>query len=333
MIFRSIKNLLASKDFRAQLKTFQIMKTAGGLIFYHAGIETGLFGLLSEPATPGELALRANIQDTELLSSLLELGRSLGELSCSKGTYRLKGPMSKALAHNVPLRELVRETVRYHGDVARRIGEYLAGGTKGDYLKEFGGVIAESSRLTEPLIRAFIYHTVKKSASLSILEIGCGAGEYLKYYVDINRDNGGVAIEIDPSAAGIAQGKLKEHGIEGNFRVMQGNILDDNTLKEDSFDLVTSYSNVYYFSDDDRMRVFRKIHGLLKSGGRFMLASAFKSRSLSSAYYDLVFTATRGLYPLPDLKVIVGELKQCGFSRVKTVGLFGRFFMGIVASK
>ncbi len=333
MIFRSIKNLACSRDLKAQMKTFSIMTHQGGLIFYHAALDTGLLKLLAAPAPLDELARKAKIRNKQLLSSLLDLGCSLGEISCKNGNYRLKGAMAKALAGNVPLAELVRETVRYHADVARRLDAYLLQDKKGDYLKDFGGIIAESSRLTEPLIKAFIYHTVKKSAPLKILEFGCGAGEYLRYYVDINRKNGGMAIDIDASAVAVARRKIKENNIAENFTVKQDNILKAKTIRDTSFDLVTSYSNIYYFSGEERIKLFTSIHRLLKNNGRFMLATAVKSKALSSAYYDLIFSATQGLYPLPDMNDMLHDLEKCGFARVKTVNLFGESFKGIVAFK
>lgn len=331
MIFHTAMNLLTTRDLPAQLKMAGIMKHEGRRIFYHAGIETGMFRSLARPSTFDELARECGIADRQLLSSLLDLGRSLGELSCRKGNYRLKGAMAKALGRSVPLAELIRETVRYHGDVACRLSQYLLNGEKGDYLKEFGGVIAESSRLTEPLIRAFIYHTVRKSVPLSILEFGCGAGEYLKYYVDINGKNGGLAIDIDASAVEIARRRIRENGIEGNFTARRESILNAGSWRGESFDLVTSYSNIYYFSDEERMRLFETVRKLLRSDGRFMLTTAMKNGTLSSSYYDLIFSATRGLYPLPRKSDIVTDLKKSGFARVDTVNLLGRSFTGIVA--
>ncbi|MCP4135553.1 MAG: methyltransferase domain-containing protein [bacterium] len=333
MIFQTVKNLITSKDLSAQFKMAGIMKLEGSLIFYHAGIETGLFKTLAEPATLEELANRLNISNKQLLSSLLDLGCSVKEIACRNGKYRLKGAMAKALVNNVPIAELLRETVQYHGDVACRLDTYLLKNKKGNYLKDFGGVIAESSRLAEPLIKAFIYRTIKKSTPLTILEFGCGSGEYLRHYVDINRNNSGAAIDKDASAVAIAREKTKENNIENNFTVMQDNIIKPETLKGKSFDLITSYSNIYYFSDDERKKLFTSVNALLKDKGRFMLATAMKTRGLSSSYYDLIFSATEALYPLPRLNDIETDLKKCGFTRVKIVNLLGKSFLGVVAYK
>jgi len=331
MNIRSIWNLLVSGDLHARMAMVGVMKHEGRLMLYHAGLATGLFKVLDAPSTLDEIARATGIPNTRLLSSLLDLGCSLGEISRKKEKYGLKGAMAKALVHNRPLAELVRETVQYHGDVASRLGDYLRKGTGGDYLEKFGGVIAESSRLTEPLIKAFIYGELKKSEPHSILEIGCGSGEYLKYYVDIDGGNSGMAIDIDAGAVKIARGKLAEHRIEKNFIVEKDDIRKTSMTGNKTFDIITSYSNMHYFTDGEKKDFFRKVHGMLNPGGRFLLATGFKCGSLTSRYYDLVFSATRGLHGLPLLRDVVRELGSAGFSRVKTVRLMGETFAGIVA--
>jgi 4-hydroxy-2,2'-bipyrrole-5-carbaldehyde O-methyltransferase len=333
MIFQSLKNLITSGDKRAMLKTMEIMDLQGRLIFYNAGLETGLLKLLETPSSLEQIARKLKIANRQLLSSLLDLGCSLKELSCKNGLYSLKGPMAKALIRNAPIAAMILETVRCHADIALRLDAYLRKNRKGDYLKDLGGIIAESSRILEPMIRAFIYHTVKRNRPLSILEFGCGAGEYLKYYVDINRKNGGMAIDLDASVVTIAQKNLKKNNIEENFSVMRDNILKPKSLKGQTFDLVTSYSNMHYFSGDERLRLFRAIHGLLNKNGRFMLATGFKSNKLTSSYYDLIFSAIKGLYPLPLIDDIAADMKKTGFSRVKIVNLLDDSFKGIVAYK
>jgi 4-hydroxy-2,2'-bipyrrole-5-carbaldehyde O-methyltransferase len=333
MIIQSVTNLLRAKDTCAQLKALALMKPIGSLIFYHAALQTGLLKTLERPATIEKIAGELKIKNKRLLSSFLDLGCALEELACRNGQYRIKGRMSRALLRNTAAADLVRETVQYHNDVALRLDSYLLKNTKGNYLETMGGVIANSSRIGEALIKSFIEHTIKRSETLSILEFGCGSGAYLKYYVERNRGNHGIGIDQDASAVAIARKNVKINSIEKNFTVMLDNIMKPKALKKRSFDLITSYSNIYYFSDDDRKKLFTSIHSLLRDGGRFMLATMFKSRKLTSAYYDTIFSATRGLYPLPLIDDIVLDLKNAGFSRVRIVNLFDESFKGIVAKK
>lgn len=333
MILSTLREFITSKNLSAQIKTFRIMKIEGSLIFYNAGIEIGLFSLLAEPSSLEEIATKLHIKNMGLLASLLDMGCSLKEISCKNGKYKLKGSMAKAFVTSVPIRDLIRETVQYHAGIAQNIHTYLLKNISGDYLDRVGGLIAESSRLTEPLIKAFIYHNVKKAEKLSILEIGCGSGEYLRYYVDINSSSSGIAIDRDKSAVAIAQRRIKENGITANFTAVQDNIIKPVKIRGMEFDLVTSYSNIYYFSDDERLGLFNSVHKMLKENGRFMLATGMKSGGLSSCYYDLIFTATKGLYPLPEADGIVNDMRRCGFSRIEVVNILGKSFQGIVGYK
>ncbi|TFH40743.1 MAG: class I SAM-dependent methyltransferase, partial [Chrysiogenales bacterium] len=240
MILQTIKQLMTAGDKCAQFKALQMMKPVGRLIFYNGAIDSGLLELLTTPSTFEQIADTLNIKNRPLLSSLLDLGCVLDELSCKKNHYHIKGAMAKAMTRDTPIADLMRETVHYHADVALRMNSYLKKNKKGDYLKDLGGVIAGSSRIGEPLIKSFINHTIKKSTPLTILECGCGSGEYLKYYVDINRKNSGIAIDKDASAVKIARQSIKKNNIETNFTVLHDDIAIPRKIKGASFDLVTS---------------------------------------------------------------------------------------------
>lgn len=95
--------MLTSKNSSAGIKTFEIMKVEGSLIFYHAGIKAGLFRALEQPLKLEQIALKLNIKNVQLLSSLLDMGCSLKEITCKNERFRLKGSMDKALATNIPL--------------------------------------------------------------------------------------------------------------------------------------------------------------------------------------------------------------------------------------
>lgn len=333
MILQTVKNLLRSKNKFARLKVLALMKPVGSLMFYHAALETGLVYALKQPATIDQITEALRIKNRALLASLLDLGCVLKELTCRDGRYRTRGNVMRALADSPDMADLIRETVQYHANVAIRLDSFLLRGTRGNYLDTLGGVIAGSSRIGEPLIQSFIEGTVKKSETLAILEIGCGSGAYLKYYVDRNSANHGIGIDRDAAAVAIARATVKKNNIEKNFTVLRDNIMKTKFLKNKSFDLITSFSNIYYFSDDDRQRLFSSIYALLAEGGRFMMATMFKSGKITSAYYDIIFSATQGLYPLPLIDDIVNDLRQAGFSRVATVNLLDESFKGIVATR
>jgi cyclopropane fatty-acyl-phospholipid synthase-like methyltransferase len=318
----------------ASLKAANLIKGEAELIFYHTALEAGIFELLAVPDTADELAVKLSVKNRELFNSILELGVYLGGLSYKNGKYAIKGALSKAIASGHPAADWIREIVKYHGDAAANAAFFIRYGSSGDYLSDFGGVVAKSSRMAETAISAFIKRTIKKSRTHRILEIGCGSGEYLKYYAQVNPGNSGTGIDLNPKAVEIAHKSLAKNGIDQSFKVILENILKPVHLENESFDIATSYSNIYYFSETDRAVLFKRVLELLTPGGRFMLATMFKENTLISRYFDVIFTATKDLYHLPEINVLVKELKNSGFSKVKTVNLFGSMsFRGIVACK
>ncbi len=334
MTFQTIRQMLSAPHKFASLKASQLIKGEAELIFYHTALESGIFEALTSPETGDELALKLSVKNRELFNSVLKLGVFIGGLSFKNGKYAIKGSLSKAVAAGHPSADWIREIVKYHGDAAANSAFFIRNGTSGDYLTDFGGVIAKSSRMAETAISAFIKRTIEKSQTHRILEVGCGSGEYLKYYAEVNPGNTGIGIDLNTEAAAIAQKSLAKNGISSSFKVIQENILEPVKLKNELFDIITSYSNIYYFSDISRSIFFKRTLELLAPGGRFMLATMFRDETLISKYFDVIFTATKYLYPLPDINILVKELKNAGYTKVKTVNLLGSMsFRGIVAYK
>lgn len=334
MLIQTFKEMLRLPRKMAIIQSHQLVQGESALIFYNTAREAGILAALATPATADELASRLAVKNRPLFDSILEIGVTIGGLSRKKGKFALRGALSRAIAAGHPVADLVQEIAQYHGDVAVNAAAFIADGGVGDYLSRFGGVIAKSSRVGEFAIRAFIGAMLDKSRALRILEVGCGSGEYLKYYVAANPGNSGLGIDKDPQAAEIAGASLAKNGIEKNFRVMQENILQPKSLTAGSFDIVTSYSNIYYFSDRERPVFFRRVLELLAPGGRFMLATVFNDRCLMSKYFDVLFTATRGLYLLPHMNALLKDLRDAGFRKVTPVNIYpGMGFRGIAAYK
>ncbi|MCU0847050.1 MAG: methyltransferase domain-containing protein [Spirochaetes bacterium] len=334
MILQTLKNLILAKDKYVSILGMGLMKSEARLMFYYGGLETGLFRLLRRSSTHSEISKELKIRNGVLLESLLSLGRSLGDLSLKNGRYSLKGGVSRALAAEEPIADLVREIIIYHTEVARNLKTHMKKGSRGKYLENLGGVIAGSSRISEFLIKSYIDREIKSSETRRILEIGCGSGEYLKYYCAINPGNSGIAVERDRSASVIAARSLSKNGIADRFRVLNQDFLKTNSLEKESFDIATSYSNVYYFSNENRLKFFRKTLGLLRKGGRFMLATMVKDSRPMSNYFDLLFTATEGLYPLISADEVASDMKKAGFRKTRIINILGSAsFMGVVGEK
>jgi hypothetical protein len=102
-----------------------------------------------------------------------------------------------------------------------------------------------------------------------------------------------------------------------------------------SFDLITLYNVLHYFTPEKRIELLQTLRPMMSSDGTVAIASFFQSRGkdLGAANLNVVNSSLRGLAPLPNINEMTTELKEGGFSRIKTQRVIpGSTFYGITAS-
>jgi SAM-dependent methyltransferase len=284
-------------------------------------------GLLEElhhgPATTNQLGARLAIGDQALLGAFLRLGAGLGELRCRAGRWSLRGRRSKALAAPPAdtMRAMVAEAVGYDAAVYAGLGQHLRGAPPGDYLAATGAVIARASRLVEPVLAPWLQSLVAERRPRRVLDVGCGTGVYLIHAATAGGPQlTGLGVDLDATVVGLARQRLADAGLAERFQVRQADIRTLQ-LEAASFDLVLLLQNIYYFAEDERPDLLRRLHGLLAPSGALVLASLFAGRSLAAAHYDLLFRATAGCSPLPRRQELDRQLHDAGFTTTRWVQL------------
>jgi SAM-dependent methyltransferase len=284
-------------------------------------------GLLEElhhgPATTNQLGARLAIGDQALLGAFLRLGAGLGELRCRAGRWSLRGRRSKALAapQADTMRAMVAEAIGYDAAVYAGLAQHLRGAPPGDYLAATGAVIARASRLVEPVLAPWLQSLVAERRPRRILDVGCGTGIYLIHAATAGGPQlTGLGLDLDATVVGLARQQLADAGVAERFQVRQADIRTLQ-LPAASFDLVLLLQNIYYFAEDERPGLLRRLHGLLAPSGALVLASLFAGRSLAAAHYDLLFRATAGCGPLPRRQELDRQLHDAGFTTARWVQL------------
>jgi SAM-dependent methyltransferase len=283
-------------------------------------------GLLEElrrgPATDGELGARLAIGNQPLFAAFLRLGQALGELRCRAGRWSLRGRRSSALAAPTAdsMRAMVQAAVGYDAVVYAGLAGHLRGAPPGDYLRTTGAVIARASRLVEPVLAPLVRSLVAQRRPRRLLDVGCGTGVYLAHAATANPQLTGVGIDLDAGVVDLARTRLAEAGLAERFQVRHADVRSAE-LPAASFDLVLLFQNVYYFAEDERPDLLRRLRALLAPGGAVVLASLFAGRSLAAAHYDLLFQATAGCGPLPRHEELDRQLRDAGFTTTRWVQL------------
>lgn len=334
MSLRDILTLFRMPHLRTQLRLKRDVDSFLRLHFLYAATESGLLQTLGNPATREEIIRKLDVRRPELLDGLLELGVSLKELSRAKERYEICGNCSLALTagDGDPLRALIQEYITYHGSVFRHFAARLKGAPPGDYLAETGDMIARSSRVAEPFVGRFVKTIIRDQRPRTLFEIGCGSGIYLRHAAEMEPTITGVAIDVFEDVVEQASANLAKWGIGDRFKVITADMHDLPADITGPFDLVTLYNNIYYFTPEERVPLFRKIRSLLAPDGALALVSMMRGNTIMASEFDLVLRSTLGCAPLPELDETIMQLQESGFNKIKKTRLgFGEPFYGILA--
>lgn len=311
--------ILRGGGLRAKLALVRDLNGFLRLQFLGAASELGLLEALRSPCSPEKLRRELGIVDRTGFATLLDLGVSLRILSRSGDRYALNGSGAKALAssRDGSLSAAVRELIDYHADCYRHLAGHLRTGERGDYLAGKADLVARSSRIVEPALADYVRRSLHTAGDTPrVLEVGCGSGVYLLHTARANPRASGFGIEVVSDVAEAANELLAHNGLDHRFTVLCGEGLAPLPSDEALFDLVTLYNNVYYFSRDDRRRLFEEIRRRLSATGRLHIASMLHGPTPASLNLSLVLEVTQGSHRLPSREDLVADLMAAGFSAI-----------------
>lgn len=317
---------------------FSVFSDFKSIVRYHflyAAVESGLLEALQTPCSRDELIKKLAVKNPDILDALIKVGISIKELSFKKDRYGIRGKRSKALTGEFEdtLSAVVQANVTYYNNSYRHAAARMKGAVLGDDLTWAGDIIARFSKLSDPVIKAFLSDIVPKDQGQRVLDIGCGSGLMLKSISEINPDLSGVGIDVDESAAGQAIENMKVWGLTDKFEIIKGDI---RNLPDDipPFDLITLVNVVYYFPFKQRPELFRALRSRLTPGGSLAIIMNMqgKDSDFGAANLNMANASMQGVTPLPDPDKLENQLKENGFSTVKVSDLMpGSSFVGMQA--
>lgn len=305
--------------------------------FIFAALDSELLEALRLPLSRDEIITKLGVVRTEILDALLDVGVSIGELSCRNGLYKLKGKVSRALVSDRgdELGALIQANVTYYNSAYRNAADRMKGGELGDDLGSIGELVARVSKILQPMIKDFIHHTVKNRSSMNILEIGCGSGILMKNAFEANKNTVGVGIDIDRDVVEQAKNNIEEWGLTGRFIVMHGDIRDTDVTDKGPFDLITMYNVLYYFETGKRHDLIKKLKLMLSPEGKIAVITTVQGHGKDpfAANLNLANCSLKGVTPVPELKSIETLFRECGFNSIEITKMMpGNAFYSILAS-
>lgn len=120
--------------------------------------------------------------------------------------------------------------------------------------------------MTQPpdLIKDFISDHIGENGS--IIELGCGAGNYVIYFSERGYRTAGV--DFCKTAIGFARDKAKKKGLDCSFFV--ADVVSDISVVHDMYDLIFDWELLHHIFPEHREKYLENVKCLLKQGGYYL---------------------------------------------------------------
>jgi len=277
-------------------------------------LRSGVFAQLQQGRTLQEIAAATGIVEMDILRHLLDLGVRRRLLRNRSGVYAVKSPLARALAKDPdgPIASMLHEVTTFHSEVFAALPQRMHGKPPRPFLDEYGALIAQSSRISAHWICAFSKDILTGDSPRRILELGCGSGEYLRYYASLHAEHHGVGMDFDSQIVADANALMSVHGLGERFPVQQGDMRLGPDWPEGNFDLITTHQSSYYFDAEQRAAIWRHAREHLEPGGRLAMVTPTSGGPMSD-YFSLILLSTAGCYALPSVEELTCEVLGAGF--------------------
>src|SRR3954454_10169374 len=274
---RVLAEVLRTGNVRARLRAAREGLTGVRLQLIAASLELGLLDALGEgPASTEQLAGRLGVVDHDLLAAYLRVLSAAG-LVTGEASWRLTR-FGRAVVGDDVVRATYEGFGGYHTELYRQLPALLRGGPRRRDTTEDAEVIARLSAALYPLIHALLVRTVTTRRPRRVLDIGCGAGQYLVAMLEAAPDATGVGVDVDPDVAALARRTLSERGLAHRASVEEVDIREALAAGRpgalaDGIDLALLANSVYYVPVDERVELLRAVAGLLAPGGALVVVT------------------------------------------------------------
>jgi cyclopropane fatty-acyl-phospholipid synthase-like methyltransferase len=118
---------------------------------------------------------------------------------------------------------------------------------------------------TPPIILRHLVES-EKIKPCKVIDLGCGAGNYVMYLAARGFDAAGV--DISASAIAMAKKSAAEKGIKCHFAT--ADVLGDMSEMKGLFDFAYDWEVLHHIFPEDRAKYITNVHGLLKPGGQYL---------------------------------------------------------------
>ena len=336
---RVLVEVLGSGKLRARLRAARDGQAALRLQLIAAALDLGLLDALARgAASTAALADRLGATDPDLLAAYLRVLAAAG-LVAGEGSWALTGA-GRAVLGDDQVRATYEGFGGYHTDLYRELRPLLSGALRRRDIEEQAELIARLSAVLEPLLHDLLTRTVRERRPRRVLDIGCGAGLHLAAMLETAPDAIGVGVDVDPDAAALARRTLSERGLADRTSVEAIDIREALAADRpgpltDRIDLALLANAIYYVPVEERVELLSAVARLLAPGGALVVVTTAAGPQLFSRHLDLLLRAQDGRMELPDVDVLLGQLREAGLQPdpPQRIGPAGAALVAVTATR
>lgn len=173
--------------------------------------------------------------------------------------------------------------------------------------------------MPERKFRSRLIDYVEPGLGEHILEFGFGTGANLMIAAQRSKGSSFIGLDIDPKVLGIADNKLKGHGIDIPLKLYEGGTFP---FGPGSFDKAYSCLVFHHLDSEQKREAFAELYRILKPGGKLIIGDWGKptSQLMRTAFYAVQLVD--GFKTTKDN--VEGRLPhyiaEAGFSKIQEVG-------------
>jgi SAM-dependent methyltransferase len=307
-------------------KTINMMEGFSFLWVVDSGLELDLWRLLADKKTLDDiLRLRPN-WDPMLLDHWLEQALCLDLLSKSNGRYQTT-KLGRAVEtyRDQGLAAMFKEFNLYWSPYFATLPQLI---TQKEAKKTLNvemenELISKASLASEPFVWPLLKDKCKSSKWKRVLDIGCGEGGYLFKLLTAFPELQGVGIEMNQKVASRANEQVKNFQDRLEIICMDAFELNHSLGK---FDVCLLNNVIYYFNQEQRLRLLSLVKERLTKGGQVGILCALRGSDYALRMFrthipqnlmSFFLACHQGFQGLPTADEVKTMFKELGYAKIE----------------